>query len=301
MSSASTSPATFDALVAHLHDRLGSLTPAHKKLAERVLADPEGVAFMTAAELAAAVGLTEPTVVRFAAALGLDGYPGLVRLCRQRLREQAQLLRRYDNLEQLTADGGDLLVHTAALDHANITRTFARIDPATWDGAVAALATAPRVHVMGLRKSHAPAYLLTYLLRMLREDVELVTGANGSLTDELRRVREGDCFVAISIHRYVVDTVRAAEWARSRGARCIALTDNAASPLARAAEQVFYLEASGTSVLRSMTAFISLVQALSAGVAQARGHDARNSLLQEEQLLGDFGVYWASSDGSSTW
>jgi len=62
---------------------------------------------------------------------------------------------------------------------------------------------------------------------------------------------------------------------------------------------VFYLEASGTSVLRSMTAFISLVQALSAGVAQARGHDARNSLLQEEQLLGDFGVYWASSDGSS--
>ncbi|MGH3584905.1 MAG: MurR/RpiR family transcriptional regulator [Pseudonocardia sp.] len=298
MSSSTASPTTFAALVELLHDRLGSLTPAHRKLAERVLADPEGVAFMTAAELAATVGVTEPTVVRFASALGLDGYPGLVRLCRERLREQAQMLRRYDNLEQLTAEGGDLLGHTVALDHANITRTFARIDPATWDAAVAALASAPRVHVMGLRKCHAPAYLLTYLLGMLREDVELVTGAAGSLTDELRRVREGDCFVAISIHRYVMDTVRAAEWARSRGARCIALTDNAASPLSRAAEQAFLLEASGASVLRSMTAFISLVQALAAGVAQARGHEARNSLLQEEELLGDFGVYWASPEGS---
>lgn len=300
MSSATASPTTFAALVERLHDRLGSLTPAHKKLAERVLADPEGVAFMTAAELAATVGVTEPTVVRFAAALGLDGYPGLIRLCRERLREQAQMLRRYDNLEQLTADGGDLLVHTVALDHANITRTFARIDPDTWDAAVAALAGAPRVHVMGLRKSHTPAYLLTYLLRMLREDVELVTGTTGSLTDELRRVRRGDCFVAISIHRYVMDTVRAAEWARSRGAHCIALTDNAASPLSRAAEQTFHLDASGTSVLRSMTAFISLVQALSAGVAQARGHEARNSLLQEEELLGDFGVYWAPPEGAGT-
>jgi DNA-binding MurR/RpiR family transcriptional regulator len=207
-------------------------------------------------------------------------------------------LRRYDNLEQLAADGGDLLAHTVALESANITRTFARIDRAAWDVAVAALAEAPRVHVMGLRKSHAPAYLLAYLLRMLREDVELIGGDKGALTDELRRIRRGDCFVGISIHRYTIDTVRAAEWARSRGAHCISLTDNAASPLARTADQTFFLEAAGASVLRSMTAFTALVQALATAVAQARGQEARDSLLQEEELLGDFGVYWAPAGGS---
>jgi hypothetical protein len=94
-----------------------------------------------------------------------------------------------------------------------------------WESVVDRLAHAPRVHVMGLRKCHAPAYLLSYLLGMLREDVTAVDASAGSLTDELRRVRAGDCFVAMSIHRYSLDTVRAAQWARQRGAHVIALTD----------------------------------------------------------------------------
>jgi DNA-binding MurR/RpiR family transcriptional regulator len=294
-SSAQQAPGTFDELVARLQERLGRLTPSHRLLAERVMADPEGVAFMTISDLASAVGVNEATVVRFATALGLPGYPGLTRLCRERLREQAQLLRRYDNLEQLNVEGSDLLDRAAAQDRANVARTFARIDRAEWDAAVTALAKAPRVHVMGLRKCHAPAYLLGYLLRMLREEVEVVAGSAGTLTDELRRVREGDCFVAVSIHRYAVETVRAFEWARTRGARCIALTDNPGSPLAPLADHAFFIDASGPSVLRSMTAFTSLVQALAAGVAQAGGQQVRSALLQEEELLEGFGVYAAGS------
>jgi len=255
------------------------------------MADPEGVAFMTISELASAVGVNEATVVRFAASVGLDGYPGLTRLCRERLREQAQLLRRYDNLEQLGAEDGDLLERTVWLDRANITRTFARITPESWDAAVGVLAEAPRVHVMGLRKCHAPAYLLGYLLRMVREEVETVTAGAGTLTDELRRVREGDCFVAMAVHRYSAQTVRAAVWARSRGARCLALTDNPSSALVPSAEQVFFVDAAGASVLRSLTAFTALVQALAAGVARHRGQDVRAALLQEEELLEQFGVY----------
>lgn len=284
-------PQTYDDLVTELRARGDRLTRSQRLLADRVLADPEGVAFMTVSELAAAVGVNEATVVRFATGLGLEGYPGLTRLCRQRLREQAQLLRRYDQLEQLGAGGGDLLERTVVLDRANITRSFAGIDPDAWDAAVRALAEAPRVHVLGLRKCHAPAYLLGFLLRMMREEVEIVTAGAGTLTDELRRIREGDCFVGISVHRYSVATARAGAWARARGAHCVALTDNPSSPLASSAEHVFYVDASGPSVLRSMTAFTSLVQALAASVAQLRGHHARSSLGQEEELLREFGVY----------
>jgi DNA-binding MurR/RpiR family transcriptional regulator len=149
---------------------------------------------------------------------------------------------------------------------------------------------------MGLRKCHAPGYLLGYLLRMLREEVHTVSAAAGNLTDELRRIREGHCFVAISIHRYSAETVKAAQWARSRGARCVALTDNPSSPLASTADHVFYVDAAGPSVLRSLTAFTSLVQALATGVAQARGHEARSTLLQEEELLEQFAVYAARNE-----
>lgn len=283
-------PETFVELLTELRARRETLSPAHRKLAERVMADPEAVAFMTVSELAAATGVNEATVVRFASVLGLKGYPGLTRLCREWLRDQAQLLRRFDNLERLSEEGG-VLPRALAYDHANIARTFARVDDQVWQSTVRQLATGPRVHVMGLRKCHAPAYLLAYLLGMLREDVSLITAATGALTDDLRAVRAGDCFVAISIHRYTADTVRAARWAHSAGAHVVALTDNHASPLVASAHDVFYVDASAATVLRSVTGFVALIQALVAEVAQHNGQEARAALLQEEELLRDFHVY----------
>lgn len=223
-------------------------------------------------------------------------------LCRERLREEAQLLRRFGSLTRLAAEapgpieppaGFDPLELAAALDQANIARSLARIDREAWVDAVATLADAPRVHVLGMRKCHAVAFLFGYLLGMVRDQVAILGAGAGTLVDDLRRVRPDDCFVAISIHRYSRDTVRAVEWAASRGATTVALTDNPSSPLARPGGHTFYVETTGVAVLRSITAFAALVQALTNAVAVARGADARAELVVEEQLLDLFDVYQA--------
>ena len=284
-------PDSYEALVGLLHERLPDLSRSHRLLADRVLADPEGVAFMTIGELAGAVDVNESTVVRFAAGLGLKGYPGLTRLCREKLSEDAQLLRRFTNVEQHSRDGDDPLELAAAFDQANVARTLARIDADTWSATVAALTGAPRVHVLGLRKVHAVAFLLSYLLGMVRDEVELLSPAAGTLVEDLRRVRPGDCFVAVSIHRYIRETVQGFRWAKDAGATTIALTDNAASPLVRDADHTFYVDTAGAAVLRSVTGFVALVQALANGVAAERGDKARTTLGVEESLLDQFGVY----------
>jgi len=293
MADTNTAPETFDELAALLRSRMPQLTRSQQLLAERVLADPEGVAFMTVTELARSVGINESTVVRFATSLGLDGYPGLARLCRERLREQAQLLRRFANVESLTAQARDPLELAVAFDQANIARSIARVDRPAWDQTVGVLATATRVHLLGLRKCFPVMHLFGYLLGLVREEVRVLGAAHGVLTDELRRVQQGDCFVAASIHRYSADTVRAFEWAARRGATTVALTDNPASPLAGSATYAFYLDTTGVSVLRSMTAFVTFVQAMATSVAAARGTEARSALLVEEELLDTFGVYYA--------
>ncbi|MBO0856271.1 MAG: MurR/RpiR family transcriptional regulator, partial [Nocardia sp.] len=283
-------------LAALLRVRHDQLSVAHRKIAQRVLADSESVAFLTVSEFAAEIGVNEGTIVRFATGLGLKGYPGLVRLCRERLRQQAQLLRRFEDLERLAAEGAVPRDRSLVLDQANLVRSFAAVDAAHWDSAVIGLARAPRVHVLGLRKCHAPAYLLGYLLGLVREEVVTLSGALGGLPDELRRVRPDDCFVAISIDRYSRDTVRAAEWAARRGAHVVALTDTPASPLAERARDAFYIEAASATVLRSMTAFTAMVQALTAEVTHALGHQARDTLLEEEGLLEEFGAYTGYPD-----
>jgi DNA-binding MurR/RpiR family transcriptional regulator len=285
-------PASYDDLVARLHERLPSLSRAHRLLAERVLADPEGVAFMTVSDLASAVEVNESTVVRFASGLGLKGYPGLTRLCREKLRAEAQLLRRFDAVEQQAGDpGASPLALAATYDRANVAATLARVDDATWTAAVGALTAAPRVHVLGLRKLHSAAYLLAHVLGMVRDEVALLGPATGTLVEGLRRVRPGDAFVAFSIHRYLRDTVEGFRWAREVGATTIALTDNAASPLVADADLAFFVDTAGAAVLRSVTGFVALAQALANGVAAARGDEARATLAAEEDLLTRFGVY----------
>ncbi|MBP2474620.1 DNA-binding MurR/RpiR family transcriptional regulator [Crossiella equi] len=266
--------------------RTAELSPAQRALAERVLADPEGVAFLTAAELAKAVGTTEGTVVRFAQRCGLSGYPALVRLCRAHLSGQAQLVRRFDAL-----DGGDVLSRAAELDRQNLARTFAQVDPVAWRLAVGSIAGARRVHVMGLRKSHAVAYLLAYQLDLVCEDVRLVTPGPGTLTDRLRRLDRRDVFVAVSLHRYAADTVRAVRYARDIGATTVALTDTAASPLVGLADAVFLADMAGAGLLRSVTALVSLAQAMATAVAVERAEEAPAALRQQEELLTEFSTY----------
>jgi DNA-binding MurR/RpiR family transcriptional regulator len=293
-------PAGYKALEMLLRERFDEFTPQQQRLARRLLSDPEGCAFQTVTQMADSVGVDASTVVRFAASLGLSGYPDLARLCQERLREQAQLVERFQTLSYLeAAEEGSLLAQTAVYDQANIARTFANVDGEDWKGACRALAHARMVQVIGLRKSFAPASLLAYLLGLVRDEVQQLGSGQAQWPDALRRLQQGDVLVAVSIHRYVRETVQAVAHARRRGATTIAITDNAASPLVSHADLVFYVDVAGVSILRSVTAMVSLVQALVSGVATELGADTRAALLLEEELLAAFDVYVDGPDGPS--
>ena len=266
------------------------LAPGQQRLANIVLSDPESCAFWTVSDIARAAEVHESSAVRFATSLGLSGYPALVALCRQQLTEQAQLLRRFERAKEL-GDADNLLAAAATDDQRNVERTLARIDATTWDRAVELLADAPAVHVLGMRKVFSVAHLLSYLLHLVRRNVVQINPTPGMLVDELRDIEAGDAFVAISIHRYTADTVRALEYAKERGLSTMALTDNAASPLVAHADPALYVETSGAMLLRSTTAFTAVVQALATAVAVRLGTNSRDELLQDERLLDLFDIY----------
>jgi DNA-binding MurR/RpiR family transcriptional regulator len=302
-------PTTFEELAQTLQRQLGDFSAAHARVARQILSDPEGCAFMTVSELAAAARVDQSTVVRFAVRIGLSGYPALARLCREHLRDQAQTVGRFERLRKLASQGAGTtgvsrlakgvaipLDAVAATDQGNIVRTFARISPADWSRAVNACADSKAVYVVGLRKCFSVAHLFTYLLGMIRDDVHQVTGQAGLFPDSLRRLGPKDACVGITIHRYTKQTVQALQFARRRGAFTISLTDNAASPVVAYSDVTLYVDTSSLSVLRSLTAFTSLSQALVAAVAVRRGTETRSALLVEEDVLSEFDVYATEPD-----
>ena len=61
--------------ISRINEKFNKMSKSHKKLATFVIDHYEQAAFMTAAKLGKAVGISEATVVRFAYALDYEGYP----------------------------------------------------------------------------------------------------------------------------------------------------------------------------------------------------------------------------------
>ncbi len=61
--------------ISRINEKFNKMSKSHKKLATFVIDHYEQAAFMTAAKLGKAVGISEATVVRFAYALEYAGYP----------------------------------------------------------------------------------------------------------------------------------------------------------------------------------------------------------------------------------
>ncbi|HVW42565.1 MAG TPA: MurR/RpiR family transcriptional regulator [Amycolatopsis sp.] len=256
-----TPPASYPELAELLRGRLPRLAGVQLRIAHLVLADPEGTAYRGITEAARLTEVHESSVTRFANSLGLAGYPAIMDLCRAWLAEQAVLARRSDG--EANEPPGGVLSATLEQEQANLTRTFGRLDRPSWLTAVSLVSGASGVPVLGLGDSAPVAALLARRLVHARRVEDLVA--------DLRRLEDGEVLVAVSVRRYAADTVRAVEHARERGIRVVALTDNAASPLADYAEVALFAEIAGVGGFRSLTALASLAQALAAEAVLRRG------------------------------
>ncbi|WP_031466251.1 MurR/RpiR family transcriptional regulator [Sciscionella sediminilitoris] len=283
-------PSNYDQLRAELQERMPAMAAGQQRIARLVLSDPDGTALRSIGETAERAEVHQSSLVRFAKLLGLPGYPALVELCREQLTTQARLVTRFGQAQQ-HHDSGDLLAETVEHEQRNLQRSFSRIEARQWETVVGWLADAERVHVLGFRKCLPVAQLAAYLLRLVRPGVHQIAPVTGGLVDELRDLAEGEVFLAVSIHPYTEDTVRAFAEAQRRGLRTVAFTDTAASPLARIAEETFLLDCAGVTILRSVASMVSLAQALATAVALRRGTSSREDLVSDERLLTEFGIY----------
>ncbi|GAB3561492.1 MurR/RpiR family transcriptional regulator [Spelaeicoccus albus] len=283
-------PTSYGELRSTLQQQLPQMAAGQKRIATLLLTDPEGTAFRTIAETATLAEVHQSSVVRFATSIGLKGYPSIVQLCRDYFNDQAHLIRRFDQNQGETSTSGLL---SSVVDHEqqNLSRTFARLDRQTWEGAVALLAEGPNIHVMGLRKCLPVSQILTYLLHLVRPNVYQVAPIVGSLVDQIRDFNTDDIFVGISTRRYTSDTISAFHEATSRGLKTIALTDNAASPMAATADFAFFIDSQGVHVLPSITALVSTAQTLATAVASRLGAESRSELVHDEELLESLNVY----------
>ncbi|MFI1307964.1 MurR/RpiR family transcriptional regulator [Streptomyces sioyaensis] len=201
------------------------LTPTQRRIAHCMVRRAADAPFLSSVELADLAGVSQPSVTRFAVALGFDGYPAL----RRHLREVAPTA---GAAEAGTANEYQQAVQ-AEID--NLRQLAAALtDPAPVAEAGRLFAASRPLLVLGLRAATAQAAGFTYFARKVHSDVRLLDEGGTLLTDRIdAAVRAGaSALLCFALPRHPREVVEALEYARTAGLTVVTVADSAFAPVA---------------------------------------------------------------------
>ncbi|MBP5269879.1 MAG: MurR/RpiR family transcriptional regulator [Clostridia bacterium] len=274
-----------------IKSRMGGFSKGQKRIAEYLLKHYESAAYMTASRLASSAGVSESTVVRFAADLGFDGYPGMQKALREQMQAHLTSVQRVEVSNSLIG-GQSVLDRVLSGDSSRIRETLETIDRSAFDEAVERIIASRRIYILGVRSSSAVAEFLNYYLRMIFDNVTFLRTTSGSeIFEQLLNVGDGDVFIAVSFPRYSSRIVNAVEYAHGAGADVVSITDGPGSPLAPFTDQLLAAKSDMVSFVDSLAAPLSVVNALLAAVARRCPERVRDRLEKLEGIWDEYGVY----------
>ncbi|MFG2197001.1 MurR/RpiR family transcriptional regulator [Streptomyces sp. NPDC048639] len=201
------------------------LTPTQRRIAHCMVRRAGDAPFLSSVELAELAGVSQPSVTRFAVALGFDGYPAL----RKHLREVAPAERAegadaYNEYQQAVQAEIENLRHLAA----------SLADPGPAERAGRLLADSRPLPVLGLRAASAQARGFAYFAAKVHPDVRLLDEGGTMLADRIDGVRRAGAtaLLCFALPRHPREVVEALGHAREAGLSVVTVADSAFAPVA---------------------------------------------------------------------
>ncbi|QXE36519.1 MurR/RpiR family transcriptional regulator [Streptomyces sp. GMY02] len=202
------------------------LTPTQRRIAHSMVRRAGDAPFLSSVELAELAGVSQPSVTRFAVALGFDGYPALRRHLREvapgapaageadRNEYQQAVRGEIENLRQLA----DLLA-----------------DPGPVERAGRLLAASRPLPVLGLRAASSQARGFAYFAAKVHPDVRLLDEGGTMLADRIDGARGAGAstLLCFALPRHPKEVVDALAYARAAGLTVVTVADSAFAPVAK--------------------------------------------------------------------
>jgi DNA-binding MurR/RpiR family transcriptional regulator len=231
------------------------LSPAQRRIARYLQDNPREAVFLNGMDLAKAVGISQPSVTRFVAALGFASFPEF----RDHLRAAVR-----DDREVRPQAGSELqsMVDSEIRNLERLRDSFD--DQGRLAEAAAALAASRPLPVVGLRVSAPLASLFGFLAAKAHPDIRVIDAAGSTLEDRLSRAAESGAtwLLAFGLPRYPRELREGLSWARRCGLRIVLVTDHAVGGVAEQADVVLTAPVSSRFAFDSQAAPTVLCAAL---------------------------------------
>lgn len=283
-------------ILVQMQKKASSFSKGQRALARYITEAYDKAAFMTACRLGKTVGVSESTVVRFAVELGYDGYPEMQKALQDMVLNRLTSVQRIE----ITTDrigNQDVITSVLQADADKLRQTSEILDREEFRNAVQAILNGKRIFVLGARSAAPLASFLGYYLQFMFSNVHLVTVSGCSeMFEKLIDVNANDVVVAFSFPRYSAATAKGAQYCRSVGAKVIGVTDSRLSPLGENSDFVLQAKSDMVSLVDSIVAPLSVVNALLVTLASGREQSLAKTFDTLEQVWEEYNVYEKRDD-----
>lgn len=277
-------------LINEIQKRFSELSKGQKLIARYIMENYDKAAFMTASKLADKVGVSESTVVRFANALGFDGYPQLQKDLREIVKIKLTTVQRVEMAGEYS-DGSSVLKKVLRADMNNINATLENIDYDMFQKVVNEICEAENKYIVGLRSSMALADYFGFYLNLVLDNVKIVHHGISNIFEQMFRVSKTDIVIGIGFPRYSIQTVDALSYVKEQGVTIIGITDSLSSPIAGLADYTLTAKSDMVSFVDSLVAPLSLINALIVAVGMYEKEEITEHLNSLEEIWKKYNVY----------
>ena len=284
-------------IITKIKENYSDFSKGHKKIADYVLSKYDKAAYLNASSLAAEVGISESTVVRFAYELGCDGFASFQRALQEIIPNKLTSVQRMDVTTSRMGDK-DILTTVMQADLEKIKQTLEDTDRKAFSGAVDAIINAKSVYILGVRSAASIAQFVYFYTTLLLPNVKLLqTSSSSEIFEQLIRTDKTSVVLAISFPRYSKRTLKAVQFASSRGSKIITIADSPYAPINEYATHKLIARSDMASFVDSLVAPLSLVNSLIVAIGMRRKDEVKKTFEQLEQIWDEYEVY-EKSDGN---
>lgn len=278
-------------LLKNIGEIYSKFSKGQKLIADYIVNHYDKASFMTAAKLGDTVGVSESTVVRFAAELGYEGYPQLQKGLQELIKSKLTSVQRLE-ISKSHINEEDILKSVLRSDIEKIKQTLEEINKEEFNKIIDVILNAKKIFILGVRSSASLASFLGFYFDLIFDNIRQVNATSTSeVFEQIVRAKKGDVLIGISFPRYSKRTLKAMKFVKSQGAATIAITDTKESPLAVEADHSLFARSDMASFADSLVAPLSVINALIVAIGVRKKESLYKVFEKLETIWDEYQVY----------
>ncbi|MGL5623470.1 MurR/RpiR family transcriptional regulator [Cetobacterium sp.] len=228
-----------------------NLTKGEKKIAEYIISNPKEVSDMSALDLGKVLNTSDASIVRFSKNIGFKGFSDLKTYLKIQInsfkKPQNKILEKWNNFQS----ENDIVDKIVKSDLKNIESFLSQIDVKKVEETVKNILSSKKVFVIGMGCSRGVAQFISWHMKRIGVDVELLQESGIGLLESLVHLKEEDTVLFFTFPRYLTDEVQASKLIKKRGAKLILITSELFSDISVNSDIVFKVPVDNDSFFNS--------------------------------------------------